>query len=220
VKSTTKKTPNSAASNPGLKYLIKADPILATAIAQIDLPYSKGPRPNRFKSLVESIVSQQLSVKASDTIFARFIDLFVKTGAIKNSRGFPTPEQVLKMSDVKLRSVGLSGSKVNYIKDLAKKVQNKEVQLHRLHKMTDEEVIEHLVQVKGIGRWTGEMFLMFSLTRPDIFSHGDLGLRNAIQKLYGFKQPPTIKQIEKIVAKWSPYKTLASRYLWRSLDNK
>ncbi len=86
--------------------------------------------------------------------------------------------------------------------------------------MSDEEVIEHLIQVKGIGRWTGEMFLMFSLQRPDIFSHGDLGLRNAVAKLYDFKKPPTIQQIEKIVAKWSPHRTLASRYLWRSLDNE
>jgi DNA-3-methyladenine glycosylase II len=203
-----------------IKYLQSVDPILGAAMAQIKIDANRKPNKNHFRSLVESIVSQQLSVKASDTIFNRFVDLFVKSGAIKTARSFPTPEQVLKMSDAKLRKVGLSGSKVKYIKDLAKKVHQKEVQLHRLHKMSDEEVIEHLVQVKGIGRWTGEMFLMFSLARPDIFSHGDLGLRNAIQKLYGFKKAPTIKQIEKIAQKWSPYKTLASRYLWKSLDLK
>lgn len=204
----------------GLKYLMNADPILAAAISQIDMPFSRKRNANYFRSLVESIVSQQLSVKASDTIFTRFIELFIKSGVIKTARSFPNPEQVLKMSDAKLRGVGLSGSKVNYIKDLAKKVHKKELEFNRLHKMSDEEVIEHLVQVKGIGRWTGEMFLMFSLQRPDIFSHGDLGLRNAIQKLYGKKQQLTTKQIEKIVAKWSPYRSLASRYLWRSLDNK
>lgn len=202
------------------KYLSLADPILGAAISQIKIDHNRKPNKNHFRSLVESIVSQQLSVKASDTIFARFVDLFLKTGAIKSARSFPKPEQVLKMSEVKLRKVGLSGSKVKYIKDLAKKVHDKEVQLNRLHKIPDEEVIEHLVQVKGIGRWTGEMFLMFSLARPDIFSHGDLGLRNAIQKLYRFKQPPTTKQIEKIAQKWAPYRTLASRYLWKSLDNK
>ncbi len=193
------------------KYLQSVDPILGAAIAKIQMPYSKKRNANMFRSLVESIVSQQLSVKASDTIFKRFELLF--------GNKFPKPEQVLKMPDSKLRSVGLSGQKVKYIKDLARKVHQKEVALHRLKKMSDEEVIEHLIRVKGIGRWTGEMFLMFALERPDIFSHGDLGLRNAIQKLYGFKKPPTEKQIEKIVIKWSPHRTLASRYLWRSLDN-
>lgn len=196
------------------KHLASIDPVLGAVIAKIKLPAcpTRPTRANYFRALVESIVSQQLSVKASDTIFARFVKLF-------GSR-FPKPTDVLKMSDAKLRSVGLSGSKVKYIKDLAKKVYQKEVQLHRLKKMTNEEVIEHLVQVKGIGRWTGEMFLMFSLQRPDVFSHGDSGLRNAIHKLYGFKKPPTEKQIEKIVKQWSPHKTLASRYLWRSLDNE
>lgn len=202
------------------KHLSLADPILGAAISQIKIDENRKPNKNHFRSLVESIVSQQLSVKASDTIFARFVELFVKSGDIKTARSFPKPDQILKMPDTRLRKVGLSGSKVKYIKDLAKKVHEKEVQLNRLHKMSDEEVIEHLVQVKGIGRWTGEMFLMFSLARPDIFSHGDLGLRNAIKKLYGFKEAPTTKQIEKIVTKWSPYRTLASRYLWRSLDNE
>lgn len=203
-----------------VKHLISVDPILGAAIEQIIIDENRKPRNNHFHSLVESIVSQQLSVKASDTIFKRFVELFVTAGTIKSARSFPTPEQVLKMSDAKLRKVGLSGGKVKYVKDLAKKVHAKEVLLNKLHKMSDEEVIEHLVQVKGIGRWTGEMFLMFSLARPDIFSHGDLGLRNAIKKLYGFKVAPTEKQIEKIVSKWSPYKTLASRYLWKSLDNE
>lgn len=202
------------------KYLQSVDPILAGVIAKIKLPVPKIQKPSRFKTLVESIVSQQLSVKASDTIFKRFVDLFVRAEAIKTARGFPTPAQVLKMSNAILRSAGLSGSKVKYIKDLAKKVHQKEVYLHRLHKMSDEEVIEHLVQVKGIGRWTGEMFLMFSLERPDVFSYGDLGLRNAIIKLYRFKKPPTSKQIEKIVQKWTPHRTLASRYLWKSLEIK
>ncbi len=195
------------------KYLVKADPILGAAIQQIAMPYSKKRKFTRFQALVESIVSQQLSVKASDTIFKRFVSLFPKGR-------FPTPEQVMKMSEAKMRAAGLSGSKVKYIKDLAAKVHKKEVQLQKVHKMSNEEVIEHLIQVKGIGRWTGEMFLMFSLARPDVFSHGDLGLRNAIQRLYKFKQPPTTKQIEKIIAKWSPHKTLASRYLWRTLDNQ
>lgn len=199
------------------KFLQSVDPILSAAIDQIELKPARKKSANHFRTLVESIVSQQLSVKASDTIFARFLKLFAKETGRKN---FPTPEEVLKMSDAKLRSVGLSGSKVTYIKDLAKKVRTKEVALRKLSKMSDEEVIEHLVKVKGIGRWTGEMFLMFSLQRPDVFSHGDLGLRNALQKLYGKKKALTQKQIEKIVQKWSPHRTLASRYLWKSLDNE
>jgi DNA-3-methyladenine glycosylase II len=202
------------------KHLASVDPILGAVIAQVKLPYAKKRKPQAFCSLVESIISQQLSVKAADTIFERFIELFVESGAIKTNRSFPKPEQILKMPDSKLRKVGLSGSKVKYIKDLAERVHKKDLLLHKLKDMTDEEVIEHLVKVKGIGRWTGEMFLMFALERPDVFSHGDLGLRNAIHKLYGFKTPPTVKQIEKIIAKWSPHKTLASRYLWKSWNNK
>lgn len=194
------------------KYLQSVDPILHEVIKKYELKERKRSL-NHFRTLVESIVSQQLSVKASDTIFARFLKLFP-------GGRFPKPEAILKMSDTKLRSIGLSNSKAKYIKDLANKVHKKEVALHKLSKMSDEEVIEHLIQVKGIGRWTGEMFLMFSLARPDVFSHGDLGLRNAIKKLYKFKKPPTVKQIEKIIAKWSPHKTLASRYLWKSLDNQ
>lgn len=212
--------PKTAKPTP-FSHLASVDPLLGAVIAKVELPFRRRTsQRNFFKALVESIVSQQLSVKAADTIFIRFVDLFVKSGAIKTKRSFPTPKQVLKMPDAKLRSVGLSGSKVKYIKDLADKIERKEVLLTKLEKMADEEVIDHLTQVKGIGRWTGEMFLMFSLERPDVFSHGDLGLRNAIKKIYGFKKPPTQKQIEKIVVKWSPHRTLASRYLWRSLDNK
>ncbi len=199
-----------------IKYLQLADPILAAVIEKYALKEDRKKSANHFRTLVESIVSQQLSVKASDTIFKRFLELFAKQSGIKS---FPKPESVLKMSDIKLRKVGLSAQKIKYIKNLSEKISKKDVQLNRLRKMSDEEVIEHLVQVKGIGRWTAEMFLMFSLQRPDVFSHGDLGLRNAIIKLYGFKNPPTFEQIEEIVSVWSPYRTVASRYLWKSLEN-
>lgn len=199
-----------------LRFLRSTDPVLAEIIKKYELSQPRKKSANHFRTLVESIVSQQLSVKASDTIFKRFQGLFTnKTGRTS----FPKPEAVLNMSDVKLRGVGLSAQKISYIKDLAVKISSKEVQLHKLQKMSDEEIIAHLVQVKGIGRWTGEMFLMFALQRPDVFSHGDLGLRNAIKNLYGFKKPPTFSQIERIAAKWSPYRTTASRYLWKSLEN-
>lgn len=119
-----------------------------------------------------------------------------------------------------MRKVGLSKMKVSFIKDLAKNIEKGMVDFKKMPGWTDEEIIDHLVQVKGIGRWTAEMFLMFSLAREDIFSYGDLGLRNAMQKLYKLKVPPTPAQAEKISAAWKPYRSLASRYLWASLDNK
>lgn len=194
------------------KYLQKVDPVLGEVIKQINLPDRKRSS-NHFRSLVESIVSQQLSVKASDTIFKRFLQLFP-------GNKFPKAEVILKMPDSKFRSVGISNSKTRYIKDLALHVHQGKLNFQKFKKLSDEEVVEVLIKVKGIGRWTAEMFLMFSFDRPDLFSHGDLGLRNAIKKLYGFKKEPTVKQIKKIVAKWSPHRTLACRYLWKSLSNE
>lgn len=195
------------------KYLQSVDPILGAIIAKVELPTRKLNRRSRYEALIEVIVSQQLSVKAADTIFARFVALFP-------GRKFPTPEMILSMPDEKMRNAGLSGSKAKYIKDLATKIHAKELKLHSLHKLADEEVMIELVKIKGIGKWTAEMFLMFSLNREDLFSHGDLGLRNAVKRLYGFKTKPTEAQIEKIAIKWSPHRTLACRYLWKSNNLK
>lgn len=197
-----------------LAHLSKSDPVLATVIKGIKLQElaKKGPE-GYFEALVESIVSQQLSVKAADTIFQRFI-------ALTPGKKFPTPKQILAMPTPKMRKVGLSGMKVTFIKDLSKKILNKSIDLKKLDIMSDEEVIKHLVQVKGIGQWTAEMFLMFSLGRDDVFSYGDLALRNAMQKLYKMKKNPTPAQAAKITARWSPYRTLGSRYLWASLRKK
>lgn len=164
-----------------------------------------------FIALCESIVSQQLSIKAADTIFARFKVLFPTT--------IPTPELTTKLSIEQLRAVGLSNAKANYIKDLAQKVYSKEIDLDHIKTLSNEEVITELTKVKGIGRWTAEMFLMFALGREDIFSYGDLGLRKAIQKLYKLKKEPTPTQAEKIAKKWIPYRTYACRILWKSLDS-
>lgn len=163
-----------------------------------------------FVSLCENIIGQQLSGKVSDVIFARFEKLFPK----KNI----TPRTVLKLSEEKLRTTGMSWSKTRFIRDLAQKVLDTSVRLDHLSTLPDEEVIKELTKVKGIGPWTAEMFLMFTLGREDIFSYGDLGLKNAIKKLYGFKKDPTIKQMEKIVNKWKPYRTYAARILWKSLE--
>jgi DNA-3-methyladenine glycosylase II len=162
---------------------------------------------------VEAIINQQLSGKAADTIFKRFVALFP-------GKKFPTPKDVLAMPTAKMRKCGLSKMKVSFLKDLSKKILDGTVNFRKMPAWTDEEVIEHLTEVKGIGRWTAEMFLMFSLGREDVFSYGDLGLRNAMQKLYKLKAHPTPKQAEKIVAAWKPYRSLASRYLWANVDNK
>jgi DNA-3-methyladenine glycosylase II len=195
-----------------IRYLKKADPILGKVIDQVELTLRQ-PNNNYFHELVASIISQQLSVKAADTIEKRFIALF-------KTKTFPKPVDVLKMSEAKMRSVGLSGAKTKYIKDLAKRVETGDLHFRGVETKSEEEIIEMLVKVKGIGRWTAEMFLMFSLARPDVYSHGDLGLRNAITKLYKIRGELTIKNAQKIAQKWQPHRTLACRYLWASLNLK
>ena len=194
-------------------YLSKQDPRLAVVIKQVGIIVPRKKSQNHFKELVESIISQQLSVKASDTIFKRFCALFP-------SGKFPKPEALLQMTDSKIRACGLSNSKVSFVKDLATRVVDGRLHFRGIDKMTDEEVIAMLVVVKGIGRWTAEMFLMFALQRPDVFSHGDLGLRNAIVKLYKIKGHLSEKRALLISKKWSPHRTLACRYLWASLTLK
>ncbi|OGK23165.1 hypothetical protein A2954_00560 [Candidatus Roizmanbacteria bacterium RIFCSPLOWO2_01_FULL_37_12] len=197
-----------------IEHFKKVDAILHSIIEKIESleKWTKKHPNDYFVELCANIIGQQLSGKAADTIYTRFEKLFVGKKI--------TPDKVLKIPDEKLRGVGMSWSKVKYVKDLAQKVNDKTLILDRLDKMSDIKVINELIKVKGIGPWTAEMFLMFTLGREDVFSHGDLGLRNAIKKLYKFKKEPTKTQIEKIVKKWSPYKTYASRILWRSLEIK
>ena len=153
-----------------------------------------------FEDLVEAICSQQLSIKAAKTIFNRVKSLLIKI----------TPENILKTSDENLRSCGLSWQKISYIKDLSQRFTNNDLRIMNAEKMTDEEIITDLIQVKGIGRWTAEMFLMFSLARPDILPLDDLGINKALKNL---------KIKLKDTEKWKPYRTVASWYLWRSLEN-
>ncbi len=171
------------------------------------------PERNRFRALVEAIISQQLSNSAASSITNRFRALFP-------GKAFPTPEDVSKTSLSKLRKAGLSAAKANYLKDLARRIVKKEINLRNFHLFSNEEVIELLIKVNGIGRWTAEMFLMFALDRPDVFSSGDLGLRNAIIELYRFRHTPSPKDLEEFSLRWQPYRTLACRYLWASRDNK
>ncbi len=195
------------------KHLISVDPVLGQLIKIKRLPTRGKSRRRHLEALVEAIVSQQLSVKAADTIYFRFLTLFPKSK-------FPKAEALIKLPTAQYRKVGISGPKTKYIKHLANMVTTKELKLNQLHKLDNEAVIAELIKVKGIGRWTAEMFLMFTLLRPDVFSYGDLGLRNAIKKLYKLKTQPTQKQLERITKKWSPHRTTAARYLWRSLDNE
>jgi 3-methyladenine DNA glycosylase/8-oxoguanine DNA glycosylase len=164
-----------------------------------------------FQALTRSIVFQQLSGKAAGTILSRFNDLYPDRA--------PTPAAVLATSDERLRSVGLSRQKIGYMRDLASKVVSGELPLDRVEEMDDEDLIDHLVQVKGIGRWTAQMFLMFRLGRPDVLPELDLGIQNAIKKAYRKRKRPVPNDVKKIGAKWSPYSSVACWYLWRSLDN-
>ena len=200
-------------SQKALAHFKKADPLLYSAYKNIkQLQVLKNRKGNDyFVDLIDAIVSQQLSGKASETIFNRLRTLF-KNGKI-------TPEGILKLKDEKIRSAGLSYSKIKYIKDLSSHVKSKQINLNSLNDLQDEEVVEKLVQVKGIGKWTAEMFLIFTLKRPDVFSYGDLGLKNAIKKIYKLTNYDQ-KSLEKIVSKWSPYKSTAALILWRSLDNR
>lgn len=168
----------------------------------------KSPKSQYFSDLVESIVNQQLSGKAAATIFSRVRQLLITI----------SPETVSSVTDQGLRDCGLSWNKVSFIKDLANKVISGELNISQLDKCSDEEVIEELIQVKGIGRWTAEMFLMFSLARPDVFPLDDLGIKNGMEKIFNSKMMSK-QEMETVSFKWKPYRTIASWYIWRSLEN-
>jgi DNA-3-methyladenine glycosylase II len=171
------------------------------------------PHKNYYQELVESIVSQQLSVKAAATILKRFVALF--------GDDFPAPDEVLKKDIEELRGVGLSRQKGSYIQDLALKVIEGEVRFNHLDALTNDEVIAELIKIKGVGLWTVHMFLIFSMGRLDVLPTGDLGIKNGVQKLYGLEKQPTEQEIVEIALKnkWHPYESAASWYVWKSLNN-
>ena len=193
-----------------INHLKKSDPVLRFIIERVG-PCRMEFGPPEFHSLAEAIVYQQLNGKAAVTIFKRFTAL----------AGDPvTPEGILKLTDAQLRSVGLSKQKSSYLKDMAQRAARGELDFSRLHEMTDDEVIKHLTQVKGVGVWTAHMFLMFTLRRPDILPTGDYGVQAAIKKHYKKRKWPKPAVMEKIAKPWAPYRSIASWYLWRSLDIK
>ncbi len=191
------------------RHLKKVDKILAKIISQTELKEHKAHK-RYFESLCVAIINQQLSGKAAATIEKKFRNLF---GIGK----FPEAKQVLRKSDKVLRTAGLSFQKISYIKSLAKLVADNKISFSKFNKLSDEEIIAQLIKVKGIGRWTAEMFLMFCLNRPDVFSNGDLGLKNAIKKWYKLDQKRHPKKYHKLVDSWRPYRTTVARYLWASL---
>jgi DNA-3-methyladenine glycosylase II len=191
-------------------HLKKADPILADIIERVG-PYRINYDEPSFASLAEAIVYQQLHGKAAATIFKRLTDV----------AGLPlTPEGILKLSEQQMRAVGLSKQKLSYLRDLAAKTQSREVDFLKLPDLPDEEVIKHLTRIKGIGVWTAHMFLMFSLRRSDVLPTGDLGIQMAVKKHYRKRKLPKPKDMVKIAKCWSPYRSVACWYLWRSMDIK
>ncbi|MGA1987208.1 MAG: DNA-3-methyladenine glycosylase [Candidatus Sulfotelmatobacter sp.] len=193
-----------------VNHLKKSDPVLRAIIEHVGPCRMQFGEPE-FSSLAESIIYQQLNGKAAETIFNRFAAL----------AGEPlTPQGILNLSDEQLRSVGLSKQKSAYLKDLSTKTAAGLLDFARLPELPDEEVIQHLTQVKGIGEWTAHMFLMFSLRRPNVLPTGDYGVQVAIKKHYKKRKLPKPKDMEKIARAWEPYRSVACWYMWRSLDIK
>jgi len=190
-----------------LNHLKSCDPVLAAIIASVG-PYKPFYHEPTFRALARSIVFQQLAGAAARTIFNR-----LEAACNRDV----TPAAILKLSDAQLRAVGLSKQKLSYIRSLAELTQSGEIDFEKLPEMSDEDIIEHLTRVKGIGRWTAQMFLMFALRRPDVMPHVDFGINSAIKKHYRKRKlkPP---HIDKIAKSWSPYRSIACWYLWRSLD--
>ena len=193
-----------------LSHFKKSDPLIHEAGLKAEI-IELAIHPDPFLRLTRTIIGQQLSVKAAQTIFLRFEKLFKKN---------INPEELLKIPENRLREAGISFQKIKYLKDLSEKTVKEEIRLHELKHKQNEDVVAELIKIKGIGQWSAEMFLMFSLGREDVFSFGDLGLQNAIQKLYKLRSKPTEKQMERLAKKWSPYRTYAAMILWRSLDNE
>lgn len=206
----TRRVPITIERHPAPAHLSGADPVLARIVEQVG-EYRPTMRPERFASLTRAIIFQQLAGNAARAIMNRFIALYP-------GRSFPTPQQVLETPTARLRKAGLSTAKARYVKELAAAVVERRVNFRRFPKMHDEEIIEELTQIPGIGRWTAEMFLMFNMERPDVLPVGDLGFRNAVMKAYELKEHPTAKEIHAIAESWRPHRSAAVWYLWQSLS--
>jgi DNA-3-methyladenine glycosylase II len=197
------------------RALMRADKVLRRVMEErgpIDPAIDRrGSRPDPWEALARAIVGQQLSTKAARSIWEKLQGQF--------GCETPDPKSLLRKRPQTLRKAGLSSAKVEFLRDLARRVADGTLDLARLRDLPDEDVIAELLEVKGIGRWTGEMFLIFHLARPDVVSTGDLGIRRAVQIAYGMDDLPGPEELERIADEWRPHRTLACLYLWRSLDN-
>jgi DNA-3-methyladenine glycosylase II len=192
-----------------ITHLKKADPVLRAIIERVG-PYKMEYRDPVFETLVRSIVYQQLSGRVASVIFGRL------TAATPDST--ITPEGVLRLTPRQMRALGLSKQKTEYIRDLARRTRAGQIDFTACSRLTDDELIERLTAVKGIGVWTVQMFLMFALQRPDVLPVGDLGVRAAMQRAYGLPELPRPAEMQRIAESWKPYCSIASWYLWRSLE--
>lgn len=194
-------------------YLMQNDVVLRQIIQEASLPTIE-PHDNYYSELVSSIISQQLSVKAASTIQGRFESLF--------GGKLPAPEAILSKSIDDLRNTGLSRPKANYIRDLAEHILDGKLKFDEFDELSNEEITAELIDVKGIGEWTAHMFLIFCMGRLDVLPTGDLGIRNGVGKLYGYESIPTSQEVRLVADKnnWHPYESVASWYIWHSLDNQ
>jgi len=191
-----------------IRHLSEADAVMARLIPMVG-PFALRLKRGRFETLVRSIISQQISTSAANSIRAKLQRAL--GGAIR-------AEVVAAADEATLRGAGLSTQKIRYLRDLSERVACGDVRLRGIHRLDDVRVIEELTQVKGIGEWTAQMFLMFHLGRPDVFPHGDLGIQTALRNLYGLRESRKRERAERIAARWRPYSTVASWYCWRSLE--
>jgi DNA-3-methyladenine glycosylase II len=193
------------------RALMRRDPVLGAAIKRIGAcGMAERQRSDHLSALAGAIVSQQLSTKAAATIFGRLLSLFPE-------KQIPSAAAIAALDDAALRGVGLSGQKIGYLRDLCARIGDGRLRLEDLDGLPDEVVIERLTAVKGFGRWTAEMFLMFRLHRPDVLPVGDLGIVNAVRKLYGLRKQPDAKRLIEMGEAWRPYRSVACWYLWQSL---
>lgn len=197
-----------------IQHLKQNDKILARVIDIVG-PCTLVPQTNPFESIIDAIISQQLSMYAAQAIFNRFIEFY-------QPKIFPEPEDILRTSEDDLKKIGISTSKIKSIKDLSEKVLAGKINLNEITKLSDDEIINELTKVKGIGRWTAHMFLIFSLCRLNVLPTEDLGIRKGIQKLYRLRNLPNEEKVKEVAKKnnWHPYCSIASWYIWRSLEIK
>jgi DNA-3-methyladenine glycosylase II len=196
--------------------LAASDPVMARLVSEhgeltVEARRRRRPPVDAYGMLLRSVVGQQLSVKAAATIYGRVLDLFGGTT--------PPPEKLIEIEPERLREAGLSGRKVEYVRDLAAHVLSGELELDRLDRLDDKEVVAEITAVRGFGVWSAQMFLIFFLERPDVLPTGDLGIRNAVKRAYELEEVPTPAELERIAEPWRPHRSLACIYLWESLAN-